>query len=80
MIEGKVIIIVYPEGSRIYIDNHFMGLSPLTLTLPVEKYKGEAKKEGCVSKEWVVEVTEVFPPNEYVFALKCSPKVYGLEG
>jgi hypothetical protein len=80
MIEGKVIINVYPEGSRIYIDNFFMGLSPLTLTLPVEKYKGEAKKEGCVSREWVVEVREDSPPNEYFFALKCSPEVYSLEG
>ena len=76
MIEGKVIISVNPKGCEIYIDNKFMGLSPLVLTLPVAKYKGEAKKESCVSREWVVEVTEDFPPNEYFFALKCPPWVY----
>ena len=76
MIERKVIISVYPKGSEIYVNNEFKGLSPLVLTLPIGEYKGEAKKEGCVSKEWVVEVTEDVPPSEYFFALKCPPWVY----
>lgn len=75
MITGKVIVIIDPEGTEIYINNEFKGLSPLVLTLPVGKYKGEAKKEGCVSMEWNVVVKESFPPNEYVFALKCSSEV-----
>ena len=77
--KGEVIILVDPRGSEIYINNELKGLSPLALTLPVGEYRGEAKKKGCASREWVVEVKEDFPPNEYFFALKCPPWVYGLE-
>ena len=76
MITGKVIIIIDPKGSKIYINSELKGVSPLVLTLPIGKYKGEAKKEGCVSMEWGVVAKESFPPNEYVFALRCSPEVY----
>ena len=74
--EGRVIFWIMPEGAQIYLNNKYMGQTPLDLTLPVGDYKAKAQYKNCLPKEWVINVSGRFPPPQYVFALRCPPGIY----
>jgi len=81
--EGKVLFFGTPEEIKIYLNNRYVGKTPLTLEYPVGTYSARAEKEGYITDIFSVTVTREFFPREYVLCLKSvmvwEKADYGLE-